>query len=459
MNETPFTPGICRENRNFRFLSGEALARLGKELGLCLPQELLARYQEVCRTVLLRDPTETELKFLDRVFCLFRQMPEGVRVAAVTGADDETARVWGDICRKGREIGANAPPTGTELLALCGKALARAGITAASPLLTVGSAAGIAAACRGKQPELLLNVGNCAGAILPSETTPAPGACMLYLMTATDETAFPAEIAAFLAANTALNLQPLALTGGEGILPHLATGMGLDVDFSLLPGYDPEHPEEVLFTVGRRAFLFFAPQNAVPLLAGRENLLLFGSANRSGRLTLRAGNVPLCVLPSSFFPLLATCAPMALPVKPTESAAGEVALAENETALLAGVQCGNNVPYAIAQCLSALAAGGAALSTVRMSAVLEQPAGDACATATAEALPLIFGYHRAAAELVLPTAGHAAIEDERLPHPRLTVFLLANRKSGGAAPLPGSAAERVRNGDFEEMRRALFGKM
>ena len=67
MNETPFTPGICRENRNFRFLSGEALARLGKELGLCLPQELLARYQEVCRTVLLRDPTETELKFLDRV--------------------------------------------------------------------------------------------------------------------------------------------------------------------------------------------------------------------------------------------------------------------------------------------------------------------------------------------------------------------------------------------------------
>ena len=94
-----------------------------------------------------------------------------------------------------------------------------------------------------------------------------------------------------------------------------------------------------------------------------------------------------------------------------------------------------------------------------MSAVLEQPAGDACATATAEALPLIFGYHRAAAELVLPTAGHAAIEDERLPHPRLTVFLLANRKNGGAAPLPVSAAERVRNGDFEEMRRALSGKM
>ena len=201
---------------------------------------------------------------------------------------------------------------------------------------------------------MLLNVGNCAGAILPSETTPAPGACMLYLMTAREETDFPSEIAAFLAANTALNLQPLALTGGEGILPHLATGTGLDVDFSLLPGYDPEHPEEVLFTVGRRAFLFFAPQNAVPLLAGRENLLLFGSANRSGRLTLRAGNVPLCVLPSSFFPMLATCAPMALPVKPTESAAGEVALAENETALLAGVQCGNNVPYAIAQCLSAV---------------------------------------------------------------------------------------------------------
>lgn len=459
MNETPFTPGICRENRNFRFLSGEALTGLGNELGLCLPQELLARYQEVCRTVLLRDPTETELKFLDRVFCLFRQMPEGVLVAAVTGADDETARVWGDICRKGREIGIKTPPTETELLALCGKALARAGITAASPLLTVGSAAGIAAACRGKQPELLLNVGNCAGALLPPQGKAAPGACMLYLMTATDETAFPAEIAAFLAANTALNLQPLALTGGEGILPHLATGTGLDVDFSLLPGYDPEHPEEVLFAAGRRAFLFFAPQSAVPLLAGRENLLLFGSANRSGRLVLRAGNAPLCVLPSSFFPLLATCAPMALPVKPTESAAGEVALAESDAALLAGVSCGSDVPYAIARCLAALAAGGAALSTVRMSAVLEQPAGDACATATAEALPLIFGYHRAAAELVLPTAGHAAIEDERLPHPRLTVFLLANRKNGGAAPLPVSAAERVRNGDFEEMRRALSGKM
>ena len=39
MNETPFTPGICRENRNFRFLSGEALTGLGNELGLCLPQE------------------------------------------------------------------------------------------------------------------------------------------------------------------------------------------------------------------------------------------------------------------------------------------------------------------------------------------------------------------------------------------------------------------------------------
>lgn len=460
MNGTPFTPGVCGENRNFRFLSGEELARYAKETGLCMPKELLARYQEVCRTVLLRDPAPAELKFLDRVFCLFRQMPDGVRVAAITGVDTETARVWGDICKKGRETGTGAPPSVTELLSLCGRALARAGIFAPSPLLTVGSAAGIAAACHGKEPELSLTVGNCAGALLPAPD-PAPyGAAMLYLLRADDEAAFPEEIKEFLAVHRKNGILPVALTGGEGILPHLPVGTGLDVDFSLLPGFDPEHPEEVLFTAGRRSFLFFAPQSAVPVLAGNhENLLLFGSANRSGRLTLRAGNMPFCTLPSSFFPMLATSVPMAFRPAPVAGAPGEVTLAGSRTHLLAGIQSGSNVSAAVAECLSALASGGAELSSVRMSAVLELPANDGNATATAEALPLVFGYHRVAAELVLPTAGHAAIEDERLSHPRLTVFLLADRKNGEAVSLPESAVQGVCEGSYAEMRRALFGKM
>lgn len=461
MNQMPFAPNTYNETHNFRFLTNQGLADLAAGMGLVLPVELLARYRELCRSVLLRDPTVAELGFLDRVFCLFRRMPEGVRIAAVVGSDPETAHIWGDICQKGREIGAMEPPTTKDLMALCGKALARAGIPAPGPVLNTGTAAGIAALCGGASPEIALTVGNCAAAQLPRTHAPAYAATMLYLLTAADESRFPEEISAFLAAHRSVGILPLALTGGEGILPHLATGTGLDIDFSLLPGFDPTDPSEVLFTAGKRAFLFFAPQSAVPTLAGEANprLLLFGSQNGTRMLTLRAGAFPFCTLPADFFPLLATSVPMAFTPREIKTESGEVATARNGRFLLAGILSGSDVPAAVARCLSALAAGGAELSTVQMSAVLETPPNDAEATATAEALPLLFGYHRAAAELVLPTGTHLAVEDERIKHPRLTLFLRAARKNGAPVPLPASAVEGVSRGDFREMRRFLFGKM
>ncbi len=460
MNETPFAPGTCDKTRNFRFLD-KGLADFAAAEGLLLPPGLLARYREICRTVLLRDPTETELRFLDRVFCLFRQMPAGVRVAAIMGADDETAHIWGDICQKAREIGAKAPPTAEELMSLCGKALVRAGIPAQGESPRIGTAAGIAVACGGVAPRLSLTVGNCAAALLPAQSPSVPAAKMLYLLTAADEDRFAEEISAFLGAHRSMGILPLALTGGEGILPHLATGAGLDVDFSLLPGFDPANPSEVLFTAGKRAFLFFAPQNAVPVLASEANprLVLFGSLTGTRMLTLRAGPQPFCTLPADFFPLLATSAPMALTPKVPQAAPGEVHLTENDRFLLAGVCTGSEVPYSVARCLAALAAHGAELSAVRMGAVLELPPNDARAAATAEALPLLFGYHRTAAELVLPTTEQLAVEDERIAHPRLTVFLCAERKAGAPVPLPEGAVDGVRTGDFGGLRRVLSEKM
>ena len=460
MNNQPFTPDTYNETTNFRFFTDQGLADLAARRGLLLPVRLLARYREICRTVLLRDPSITELDFLDRVFRLFRRMPAGIRIAALTGADPQTAHVWGDICRKWRELGKKEPPSLGDLATVCGKALARAGIAAPGEPLCVGSAAGIAALCGGNAPKIALRIGSCAAAQCQAPRAPLRAAGTLYLLSATDEDRFPEEIREFCAAHARAGIVPLALTGGEGILPHLATGTGLDVDISLLPGFDPEAPGEVLFRTGRRAFLFFAPQNAffTPQERRPGDPLPFGSSNNSRMLTLRAGNRPFCTLPAGFFPSLATAVPLSLTPRKTEQLPGAVSLSQTNDLLLAGAVAGADVPFAVAQCLAALAAGGAELSSVRMGAVLEMPPNNAGANA-AEALPLLFGYHRAAAELVLPAVECTALQDERLSHPKLTVFLRAARGNGAPAPLPEDAVEAVRQGDFCRMRQVLSEKM
>lgn len=443
---------------NFNYLPAESLARLAAEHGLALTPQMLLYCQGFFRTTLYRNPTLSELRFFDGVLRQWRRMPGGVRISGLAGADAEGALVWQDICRKSAELEQNTPPSLSQLSELCGRALARAGIYAKTPDLFVGTGAELAAQCNGHAPELVLDLGSTAAALTEEYSTRIPPEAMLFLFSPTTEDA-ASEIAAFLTAHRGMRLCPVAFTADEGILPHLcALNVGLDVDYALLPGYTPEDGPTVLLHAGKNALLFFATRYAAQCLQGESlpGLLLFGSVINAQRLTLRAGTQSALPLPHYFFSVLRESENKVLhPVK-IPCAQGEVQIKAAAGRLLAGVRAGCDTLGAILDATAALAQAGAVLSTMQLGTVLELP--DSGERAFEEALPLLFGVHRAAAELLLPSKRHRQLQRDSLEHPRLSVFLLA--KAGEAPPPERLASIRgaAKTRDLAALRALFFGK-
>lgn len=450
----------CGEIRNFLYLPPRELELLAAEHGLALPIKTLALCQNVYRTSVYRNPTLAELRFFDGFFRLWRRMPGGVRVAGLCGADGEIALVWQDICRKSAELGKTAPPSLPDIAELCGKALARAGIRGTEPGFFVGSDAELAALCNEKKPTVTLDIGSCAAVVTDGAPTPNPRANMLFLLSPTRENAAN-EVAEFLAAHRGMGLSPVAFTGDEGVFVHLcALQPGLDVDYSLLPEYTPETGPEILLEAGKRALLFFAPREAVQPLLGENlpGLLLFGSRTAANRLVLRAGTHASLALPFSFFSALRVSVAKTLTPREILSGRSEVRVVAGDGRALAGVSAMGDTLGAVTDAAAALAEAGADLAGAQMSTVLELPGNDKEFTASAEALPLLFGAHRVAAELLLPSAKHRQIRNDTLEHPRLTAFLLAN--TGKTPTEEYRAALRSAAGarDFAALRELFFSK-
>lgn len=456
LSDSPLTTGA--ELRNFNYLPAEALAQLAAECGLALPPRTLMLCQDLYRTTLYRNPTPAELRFFDGFLRRWRQMPGGVRVTGLSEADAESALVWQDICQKSAELGKNAPPSLSDLAELCGKALARAGICAKTPGFFVGSGAELAAHCNGQVPKLALDLGPTAAALIDESAAKTPPDTMLFLFSPAPENAAN-EVAAFLAAHRGMGLCPVAFTADEGMLPHLcALGTGLDVDYTLLPGYTPETGPAVLLGAGKNALLFFATRYAVQHLQSENlpGLLLFGSATGTQHLVLRAGTQAVLPLPLSFLSALRVSVAKTIRPKKIPCERGEVQIKTAGGKILAGVRAGCDTLGAILDAVVALAQAGAVLSTAQFSTVLEFPGSNDCAFA--EALPLLFGVHRAAAELVLPSANHRQLQRDALEHPYLSVFLLAD---AGKNPLPEKIASirgAAKARDFATLRELFFGK-
>lgn len=458
MNTAYTPPPANAEIRNFVYLPEDELKRLAAEYGFLLPARTLMLCQGLYRTTVFRNPTLAELRFFDGFLRLWRRMPGGVRLAGITDTDAETALVWQDICRKSAELGKTAPPSLPEISELCGKALARAGIRGRESGFFVGSGAELAALCNGRTPKISLDIGFAAAMLTDSAPTPNPCADMLFLFSPTGETAAD-EVAGFLTAHRGMGLSPVAFTGDEGMFVHLfALQPGLDIDYSLLPGYTPETGPEILLEAGKKALLFFAPRDAAQKLQSENlpGLLLFGSRTDTRGISLRAGTRAMLSLPFPFLSALRVSVAKTLTPKAIPAGKTEVRTHAEGGRVLAGVCTGEDTLGAVIDSLVALAEAGGDPGTAQMSTVLELPGNDDDLNASAEALPLLFGAHRAAAELLLPSANHRQIQNDTTEHPRLSVFLLAN---GGRSPSPeylenlrAAAAER----DFAALRKLFF---
>lgn len=459
MNTAYTPPGADAEIRNFVYLPEDELKRLAAEYGFLLPARTLMLCQGLYRTIVLRNPTLAELRFFDGFLRLWRRMPGGVRLSGITGTDAESVLVWQDICRKSAELGKTAPPSLPDISELCGKALARAGICGREAGFFVGTGAELAALCNGKTPKISLDIGS-AAAMLEDHSAPATNsrADMLFLFSPTVETAAD-EVAGFLTAHRGMGLSPVAFTGDEGMFVHLcALQPGLDIDYSLLPGYTPETGPEILLKAGKKALLFFAPRDAAQKLQSENlpGLLLFGSRTYTRGISLRAGTRTTLSLPFPFLSALRVSVAKTLTPKAIPAGKTEVRTYAEDGWVLAGICAGEDTLGAVIDALVALAEAGGDPRTAQMSTVLELPGNDDDFNASAEALPLLFGVHRAAAELLLPSANHRQIQNDAAEHPRLSVFLLANE---GRSPSPeylenlrAAAAER----DFAALRKLFF---
>ena len=431
---------------NFRSLDPQTFSAIKGDLGLCLTLDAL---QYICRYYAARegrDPTVGELCFLDALAQTLCSMPDALRIKDVSGEENAT-RSFRDILRKREQLASSNAPTLPELMDTLPRYLARSGFTAANDRVYCATSAELATRCQGTPPTLVLELAHTAAALLPTPKPTYLEKTVLALLAPTGNAPFSTEIAQLLCAPEASYLSALALTGAEGILPHLLKCNGVQLDTAKLQGFDPDKGPAMLTKLGTNALLLcIAPQALPALLAYTPALTPLGTLTQSNRLQLHHGVQPILSLEMPLLRSLKKPHELTLTITPDVAATLPTpSLVQNSDTLLIGLELESNAAEGLAALAGAAYQNGADLRHCTLCEVLELPFGNAKALPLA--LSLLLGAHRAAAELLLPM-GDRRILCTQSNTPRLSLFLTAPRREARTVEIPH---------DFAAARALYYG--
>lgn len=431
---------------NFRFLDAATMSALAQDLRLSCTSPSLFFIQHHYRTRENREPTVGELRFLDAWLSLHAKAPGARRILQVQAAPAQLA-AWQDLTKKRSTLLDAEPPTLLDAMDTLPRYLARSGILPQQEALYCGSAEELAVRCRKSAPSLALELPDAAAALIEHPYHPTvPRQAALLLMSPSTNAPFADEIARLLSLPQLSRTVPLALTHGEGILPHLIPLSGIALDTETLPDFDTARGPAALCEAGCHSLLLAAPEQDVPALLGAGYpLRLIGFIAPTGRIQLRSGTQSTLSLELSLLRSLMHTHTAALTLKEQISDPVLPVFTQNRDTLLGGFTCCGSVERAVLSLTGAAWQRGANIAKATLCAMLTLPLEDPASLAPA--LSLVLDYHRAAAELTLP-ALHHRILCVKEGSPKLSVFLTAPMGMTRTEELPA---------DFQTARRLFYG--
>ncbi|MBR2010550.1 MAG: hypothetical protein IKA06_02215 [Clostridia bacterium] len=449
-----FTAAFCSNTvGGFRMLDGARLEALKNDLELHITPAGLSFCQRQFRAE-RRDPLVGELRFLSALAHSAHRFaaPE---LTDLHFEDPHDARIWQDICRQRAVLSKNTPPTLSCVMRTATDYLARAGREVYHKNLYCATDEIVAAACRGKTPDLALGIGDISAAFMPKFTGEAPRVGQFLLALRKREAlSLSCTVAHFLKANAAFSPIPVLAIGEEGLGVHLsALPFGAELDVIDLPDYDREQDTAGLVNACRNTVIFAVSETAVkPLLLCGAPVKLIGRVLGSGRIVLKDGIRMLLSLPQAFLAAWQgkRQAALTVPPSPVHGVPARITLTENETQLLAGVRAEHSVLPSLLHLLKALLLAGGDFKKASLAATLTLPCD-----AEGAALSLLLPYHRFASELSLPTASyHIAVKESAKPV--LTVFLAAEKAGLPCKKQCNALSEALKKGDFAALRQIIY---
>ena len=447
MNYTRNAPELsCSPIVNFRFFDQATMQLLARDLRLSLSTSALFHLQHAFCTREQRDPTVGELVLCNAFACLWHGMPGATTIFRIEGTG-EGMRAIRDLFRKHASLCDQAPPTLPEAMDILPRYLARSGIYPRERGLYCGAIEEMETLSALHGSLLSLQLPHTAAHVLKEEhepKRPLPAGALL-LLSPTGKRPFAEEIRDLLDAPGFEAVTPLATPMQEGLFPHLLSLGGVVLNADALPDYAADAVPADLVRVGRDTLLLHAPHHLTPaLLSTAPNLSLIGSTVPTGRLQLYRGMQTLLTLPMQILASLrATHTPLlTLPAAGAATPPVCKAVIKNGRALF-GIEITGDAETALFAFLRD-AAGRADLSRATLTAVLSLPEGKG----VENALPLLFGYHRAAAELSLPAIHHRQMLS-KADTPVLGVYLTA----------PALQKEEMLDApDFAALRARIYNK-
>ena len=399
-----------------------SLLELRTQMDLALPTQHLQTLQRYFMARERRDPTVGELRFFDALSRSANARSELLPISELI-APETQARAFADVCRMQKALCRTTPPTTADLTATCTKYLARAGIYAQSERLFAGQDAFLAANAGGLPPRLLLTLTHASAALMQSSTPKMPKkAAILRLMPAGNEP-FATEIARFCFHFRKKGIYPLALTGEEGVLPHLLALPGACINLTAFPTYDPSDKLASLCKATEPSFLFAVPQRHLyAFFCNNVPLFHVGTVKQNDVFQLLEAAMPQMTVDLELLRRL--CIPS--PIKLTVGAAPtsfQTAFTEDATALLSGIEGEGFDEEALLTFFKESTSHGADLTRASATAVLMLPR-EKGTESLAPILPTLLAVHRATAELSLPLV-NTRTEYTDLKAPCLSFFLHA----------------------------------
>ena len=420
----------------FCLMSEEQWDALAKEHALTALRPHCAHVAHHYRFFEHRDPTFFELHFLGTLADTLSHDPRTVHVASLSG-DAAQLRVFSDVCRMRQTLMAADAPTLAELMQASSAYLVRAGITPHhADLVALPHAHAALHPAFGADA---LTIAHASATRTTNSATCIPNVGVLLAYTPTDGADIPASYAAFVAEHRALGVAPIAPVGEEGILPHLLRTNGVILD---LPS-KTEH-SACLFP---HTLLLTAPEGALPTLFAKAlPITLLGKLTPSGMLRMLCGGTLQLSLPLSLLRTLRAEHYLALHTVTDEGTYEAPVLQETPATLLGGVSATGDVANATLALVSELARAGGDFTHCTASPLLLCPAY-ATDDVIARTIPLLLGWHRAAAELSLPSLS-ATVFPCDMQAPTFSLFLAVKKGTERKIETPK---------DWQSARNALYG--
>lgn len=442
--------------KGFCTLQGEGLVLLKEDLSLQMSESILRFLQRYFAQREHREPTVSELLFLDEYTAAARFAPDTVLLSPKID-DPALQRCHQDILRQRAALGEEKAPDLAALLNTCGRYLTRAGIPPREERFVLESELDLLCQAAKASPVISLKTDTCCAAQLSNLPTrkDTPSGIILSLR-ATPERTLSETALRFFALFEKYNPCLLATVGGEGLAPHLRRlPVGILLDVQPLAGYDPDASLWQAMLLLRDTVLITVPREAVPLiLQSGAPAVPVGSVTNERRVVIRAGASQLLSLSLAMLGQLHSTKPLPLTVKPLSGDAVKPSISLREDLLMAAVSVTAGVlPSCLSMLYSALSQGAKA-RTMTLCAALSlsaQPTTAALADTTALALDL----HRFCAALSIPSTGsRVLIADSDAP--TLTVFLWARRGDSPDEERLAALRGALAAGDFAALREALY---